>query len=364
MKIGFILPRFFASVPFGGYRVVYELANGLAAKGHEVDIFFPAGGLVGRGLFDGLLSWWRKWLAYLSPVNERELKVKWMVLDERVRSLLFATLDSDRWRSLDAIVATAWQTAELLAEEGGQLRARKLYLIQGYETMMGPKGRVDATWRLPFRKVVVSEWLKNLALKFGDQQPVKATPVIDFNLFRILRPVEERDRLTIGMMYHLPRFKGGKDALKALEIVRRQYPGIKVKCISVHPLRPLVPRWVECHINPPQERLAELYNECAVFISSSWVEGFGLPGAEALACGCALATTDSLGVREYAIDGETALLSPPRDPERLAENVIRLMNDELRMRLARQGNQFIQCFTRQRTADIFEEAIYSTFSGP
>ena len=67
-----------------------------------------------------------------------------------------------------------------------------------------------------------------------------------------------------------------------------------------------------------------------------------MPGMEALACGAALATTDTRGSRDYALDGDTALVSPPRATEQLAENILRLLEDpDLRGRLARSGRQLV-----------------------
>jgi glycosyltransferase involved in cell wall biosynthesis len=50
-----------------------------------------------------------------------------------------------------------------------------------------------------------------------------------------------------------------------------------------------------------------------------------MPGLEAMACGAALATTDTKGSRDYAFDEKTALVSPPRQPEVLAANILRLL---------------------------------------
>ena len=63
-------------------------------------------------------------------------------------------------------------------------------------------------------------------------------------------------------------------------------------------------------------------------------------------CGAAIACTDNLGYREMAIDHKTALLSPIRDAEALAENIIYLIehNDE-RYRIADAGNKYIKQFT-------------------
>jgi glycosyltransferase involved in cell wall biosynthesis len=80
-----------------------------------------------------------------------------------------------------------------------------------------------------------------------------------------------------------------------------------------------------------------------------------LPSCEALLCGCALVATDVGGHREFARNGETALLSPPRDPAALAHNLTTLLrNRALRLQLAAQGHAFVQRFTWERATDGLE----------
>ena len=62
-----------------------------------------------------------------------------------------------------------------------------------------------------------------------------------------------------------------------------------------------------------------MLREAAVLVLPSWEEGLGLPGIEALACGAALASTDTKGGRDYALAGETApahSTAPPRPARR------------------------------------------------
>ena len=76
-----------------------------------------------------------------------------------------------------------------------------------------------------------------------------------------------------------------------------------------------------------QGELGREYAAAEVFVVGSWFEGFCQPGLEALACGVPLVTTDNGGCLEYAIDGETALVVPPRDPVAMAQAIGRLLDD-------------------------------------
>src|SRR5204863_3886714 len=97
-------------------------------------------------------------------------------------------------------------------------------------------------------------------------------------------------------------------------------------------------RYDEFHENPAQDRLAALYSSADIYLCPSWDEGLGMPPMEAMACGAALVTYDNGGCRDYARDGETALVARRRDVGDLAARLQRLAADEaLRARLAAAG---------------------------
>lgn len=87
-------------------------------------------------------------------------------------------------------------------------------------------------------------------------------------------------------------------------------------------------KYDEFYNAPPQMEIKNFYNSLDVFVSPSRLEGFYLPGLEAMACEIPVVATDSGGNRDYAINGQTALLSPPGIPELLAENIIRVIEDK------------------------------------
>ena len=65
-----------------------------------------------------------------------------------------------------------------------------------------------------------------------------------------------------------------------------------------------------------------------------------------MACGCAVATTDCGGNRDYAEHEKTALVSDPDDFASLVNNVLRLLSDEeLRVKIAQAGRDRISRFT-------------------
>ena len=137
------------------------------------------------------------------------------------------------------------------------------------------------------------------------------------------------------MPYRNLKWKGVNDGINAFEIVRKKYHDIQLVMFGPK-LGKDVPAYVEFHEKPSNNKLRAVYNSCDIFLFPSHSEGFGMPPMEAMACKCAVVATNVGAVPDYAIPGETALISPPRMTELLAKNVIKLVeNKKLRMKILR-----------------------------
>jgi hypothetical protein len=114
-----------------------------------------------------------------------------------------------------------------------------------------------------------------------------------------------------------------------------------------------------------QPDLGREYDAARVFVVGSWFEGFCQPGLEAMACGVPLVTTDNGGCLEYAIDGETALVVPPRDPVAMAGAIRRLLNDDvLAKELVTNGLDLVERdFDWERRTDELAEILDGVVAG-
>jgi len=160
-------------------------------------------------------------------------------------------------------------------------------------------------------------------------------------------------------MFSPTEWKGSYDGISALLIAKEKFSNFSAVLFGVSARGKGIPNWIEYIRNPPQEYLVrEIYNKCSIFMAPSWSEGWALPPAEAMACGCAVVATDIGGFKDYAIDMKTAILSPPRDPEKLAQNLLNLLeNDELRIQLAEEGHRMISTFSWDNSTLLLESFI-------
>jgi glycosyltransferase involved in cell wall biosynthesis len=77
--------------------------------------------------------------------------------------------------------------------------------------------------------------------------------------------------------------------------------------------------------------MAPLYEKASIVcLPSYYREGLPKTLLEAAACHCAVITTDLTGCREAILPGETGDLVPPRDPQALAQALLRLIDDRPR----------------------------------
>ena len=99
----------------------------------------------------------------------------------------------------------------------------------------------------------------------------------------------------------------------------------------------------------PTTICCSLYNACDLFSFPSFYEGFGLPVLEAMACGAAVACSNTSAIPEVA-DGAALLFDPYNTDEITRAMLDLILLPELRSRMQRLGQQRATQFSWQKTA--------------
>ena len=337
MKLTFLAPHLRIA---GGVRAILTYADRLARRGHDVTVVVPA------------KRPWRAWAR-----NFQGQGPDW-IPGFRARVRWVAGWDPARLPDADAIIATAWKSADAVARAPASAGA-KFYFVQHYESLYhGDPQRVDATYALPLRKVVISTWLADIMReKFASPAEVLLTPV-DRDLFHPVEGARSDHALRVLMLHHDYAWKGVREGLEAIAAVKVRHPEVLLAGFGVKRPREALP-YDEFHENLPQERLAWLYSRCPIYLCPSWDEGLGMPSMEAMACGAALVTFDNGGSRDYARDGETAFVAPRRDVEALASRLVLAAEDSaLRGRIAAAGAAFVRAAFDWERAVARMEALF------
>ena len=111
------------------------------------------------------------------------------------------------------------------------------------------------------------------------------------------------------------------------------------------------------------EELRHLYTLSEAVIVPSLYEGFGLPAAEAMACGTPVVATRAGALPEVVGEDGVGVLVPPRDPQALVLAILRILGDESgKRKMASAGRQRVEkLFTwravAERTVKVYEEVL-------
>jgi glycosyltransferase involved in cell wall biosynthesis len=105
----------------------------------------------------------------------------------------------------------------------------------------------------------------------------------------------------------------------------------------------------------PEPEKLRLLRGAWVHVLTSPKEGWGISVLEAAACGTTTVASDSPGLRDSVIDGETGFLVPHNDVTALAKRIGQVLDDaHLRERLGQAARQFADRHTWERAADEME----------
>jgi glycosyltransferase involved in cell wall biosynthesis len=104
------------------------------------------------------------------------------------------------------------------------------------------------------------------------------------------------------------------------------------------------------------DRLAALYKNAAMLVVPSFIEGFGLPVLEAMACGCPVACSNAASLPE--VGGDAALYFDPNDPEQMASVMDRILDEPgLRQSMIDKGFENVKRFSWDKMAGELLELL-------
>lgn len=255
-------------------------------------------------------------------------------------------------RDADVMIATSWPTA-YTADSLSDQKGTPHYFIQHYEiwpvwnemscwkqaqdadspmsiamTEVEPQSKwmseykqaVDQSYRLGLRNIITSNWEANILDHLSAPYCGKVSYGIDTDLFY---PSHESSDVTLLALYRNSPEKGDRQAIDAFRKLNRYDSGLEFKMFG-RTQTSQIPDFVDFHEGPSQSKIRDLYSEADLFVYPSWVEGYGMPPMEAMACRTCVISTDVGAVRDYSPQGGVSFI-PIQDSDAIVNEVKRLL---------------------------------------
>ncbi|MCI5221811.1 MAG: glycosyltransferase family 4 protein [Candidatus Electrothrix sp. AR4] len=164
--------------------------------------------------------------------------------------------------------------------------------------------------------------------------------------------------------------KGVEDFLRAIVIVRKQFPEVRALIAGAGQDRTYFERlsislklddcvkfsgWVTPEEIPAYYLAADIFVGPSRRAENGWVEAQGLTFLEAMTSGIPVIATRLGGVVDSVLHEETGLLVDERSPQQIADALHRLLSDKnLRQQISRNGRKMVDSqFSRQASAETF-----------
>ena len=320
----------------GGERHVADLANGLAIRGHEVHAALRPN----SPLFGELEKIPKENIATLSLRNALDAKsardLSRLVRRNQIQ-IVHAHMARDyppaayavRINEDAQLVITRHVLFSLnrlhritLAKAARIIAVSQAVAIQLREDGIVPAGKINVV-----QNGIDGERFKKAQAEFSRQQFLRSWELPE-------------DSLLIGTVGELTPLKGQEEFVEAAARVIKQCPNAYFVIAGIgssrgSKYRALLEHQIKKHNLTERVRLlgwlediAQLYCALDVFVSASHMESFGLAIAEAMASSTAIVATETAGAREIIRSGETGLLVPVGDIDKLAEAVLMLLAEK------------------------------------
>lgn len=360
MHIVFLAPGIF-KFPCGGRKVICEYSNRFVRDGYKVTIIYPA---TDDFWMLNFRQKCRTLIAFIYyKITGDYTPRRWFNLNKNITQKYVWSLEQAYIPNADVYIATGVNTARFV-KQFNIPTSKKFYFIQAFEDFVSGynQQKIIETFHYDINKIVISSWLQKIIEDEG-LKCVKAPNGFNFDQFKYLIDLKDRNKFSVCVYYSNNGEKGVKYSMESIEIVKRAYPQLKVNMFGLCPRPAHIPNWYNYIQDPSKEELNNLYNNSAIYIASSTIEGWGLTVGEAMICGCAVVCTNTTGFLEMANDRKNALVIPIKNPDAGADAIIKLItDDELRYRLAQNAMKSISHFNIENAYDLFKSYITNSYA--
>lgn len=316
---------------WGGVKVVFEQAEALQARGHEVLIV------------------------------SKDRPPDWYDVQVPLRQV--ETFTTSTIPECDIVIGTFWTTVKAVLQIE---RGRPVHLCQGYEGDISYytqlRSEIEALYRTPMLTLTIHEPVTHLLWERFRKKAFTVGQGINHHLFHPATTPREASPLRVLLVGPFEvDLKGIREGLLALQPLKQEFPLQVIRVSQFPQSREEQALGVTdvYHHHLRAEAMPEVYRSCDVVLVPSWAnEGFGLPAIEAMACGVPTVLSAIPSFQALAPGTDWTLFFPERNTQEMQNALRKLLRDaRLRASLRARGIEVVREYSFTRVAERIEQAL-------
>jgi len=292
--------------------------------------------------------------------------------------MIFRVVQLIKKERIDIVMTTLFY-ADIVGSFAGKVAGVKAVLF--WETISAPEWLLKRRFWLYRIAVRFCDWViavSQATARFVEERrkvpptKIKIIPYgVDLDLFTVGSGVAVRKELgfadkdpVVGTVARIHPQKGHIYLIQAAERIISKFPNVRFVLVGDGELRSSIENEVMAkHLDNHffflgfRSDVARLLESFDIFVLPSLYEGMPNVILEAMGCGKPVVATSVDGSKEVVIDGETGLLVPPKNPERLAEAISYLLeNRRVAEEFGRRGRERVATFfSLEKQIERFEK---------
>ncbi len=342
-KISFLLPN---SGIGGGVRSTMRLGNGLIKRGHQVRIFYRNDKKV-----DAVTKLKSLYL------NKKYKLVDWLSYFEGEK-IEYNKLKPDFFDNNEIVVSMCAQTTIDLSEIPNNNVIKMMHCrgaeYENWEKML-------EAWKIDIPKIVGCSRLAKMMKQETGYDVIGIVPN-GVNTDEYYPSVEESFRTGVGSGYRWRPTKDPHSIIRIMNIIGKELEDTP-KYLYGSGKKPKGIGNTYYKRFPTVEEGRNLYSKSKVWFLTSFEEGFGNPILEAMACGCAVISTDCGGPSDIISHGNNGFLVDIGNTGAIVYYIKKLLVDnELREEISKNAIETAKYYSWEHAINCFEEKINIIYS--
>ena len=196
--------------------------------------------------------------------------------------------------------------------------------------------------------------------KYKSKTIIASEHFLDLNIFRVMKPFNERNRKIIGYIGRLEEEKGIFNLIKAMEFLDKD---ILLFIYGDGTLRPIIENYLlKNNLKNVQlfgwishSELPKKLNDLRLLILPSFTEGLPNVMLEGMACGTPILSTPVGSILDVITEGNTGFIMRNNSPECISDSIVRVLNHPDIAKISENACSFVNInYTYEKAVEKFK----------